>query len=177
MTLLLKQIFAFFKLLNSDTGTNQLAAGLACGVILGFSPIISLQALIILFCCFFFRIQMGAAFLSAFFFKFIAYMFDPLTDRLGQSILENQNLRPIFVSLYNMPIVPLTRFNQSIVMGSGLLAFLLVIPLYFVFKAAVLKYRSAIVARYKQTKIWKAWAGSAVYQWYNKYDALYGDRR
>jgi len=68
MTLLLKQLFAFFRLLNSDTATNQLAAGLACGVILGFAPILSLQALLVIFCCFFFRIQLGAAFLSAFFF-------------------------------------------------------------------------------------------------------------
>lgn len=67
MTVLLKQLFAFFKLLNSEDGENQLAAGLALGVILGFSPFLSLQTLIVLFLIFLFRIQMGAAFLSAFF--------------------------------------------------------------------------------------------------------------
>ena len=94
MTLLLKQLFAFFKLLNSDTGENQLASGLACGLILGFAPILSLQALLVLACCFFFRIQLGAAFLAAFFFKFVAYVFDPVSDQLGRAILENQSLRP-----------------------------------------------------------------------------------
>jgi uncharacterized protein (TIGR03546 family) len=68
-----------------------------------------------------------------------------------------------------MPIVPLTRFNESIVMGSGLLAFVLVIPLYFAFKKAVIGYRVTIVARYQQTKIWKAWAGTTFYKLYNKY--------
>ena len=38
MTLLLKQLFAFLKVLNSDTGENQVAAGIACGLILGFAP-------------------------------------------------------------------------------------------------------------------------------------------
>lgn len=174
MTLLLKQIFAFFKLLNSDGGTNQLAAGLACGVILGFAPILSLQALLVLFCCFFFRIQLGAAFLSAFFFKFIAYLFDPAADHLGRAVLESETFRPLFTTLYNIPLVPLTRFNNSITMGSGLVSFILVIPLFFVFKKLILKYRETVVARYKQTKIWKAWAGTAFYKWYLKYDDLYG---
>lgn len=174
MTLLLKQIFAFFKLLNSDTGTNQLASGLAVGLILGFAPFLSIQVLFILVLCFFFRIQLGAAFLSAFFFKFVAYVFDPLTDRLGRSVLESESLRPLFVTMYNIPLVPLTRFNNSITMGSAVVSFILVIPLFFIFKIAILKYREIIVARYKQTKLWKAWAGTSIYNWYSKYDKLYG---
>jgi uncharacterized protein (TIGR03546 family) len=174
MTLLLKQIFAFFRLLNSDTASNQLAAGLACGVILGFAPILSLQALVVIFCCFFFRIQLGAAFLAAFFFKFVAYIFDPLTDRLGQAVLEAPGLRPLFVQLYNIPFIPLTRFNNSIVMGSGVVSFLLVIPLFFLFKKLIEKYRATVVAKYKQTKFWKAWAGTSFYKWYLQYEKLYG---
>jgi uncharacterized protein (TIGR03546 family) len=174
MTLLLKQLFAFFKLLNSDTATNQLAAGLACGVILGFAPILSLQALLVLFCCFFFRIQLGAAFLSAFFFKFVAYIFDPVSNNLGKAVLEAPGLRSVFVQLYNMPLVPLTRFNNSIVMGSGLISFILVIPLFFMFKALIVKYRATVVAKYKQTKVWKMWAGTSFYKWYTSYENLYG---
>src|SRR5579871_3435362 len=109
MSLLLKQLFNFLKLLNSDTGTRSLAAGLALGLVLGFSPLLSLQAFLILFICFFFRVQLGAAFLSAFFFKFVAYLLDPVSNLLGRSILEMSALRPLFVVLYNMPLVPLTR--------------------------------------------------------------------
>lgn len=174
MTLLLKQIFAFFKLLNSDTGTNQLAAGLAMGLVLGFSPMLSLQTLIAFVILFFFRIQIGAAFLSAFFFKFTAFLLDPVCDLIGRAVLETEGLRPIFVSLYNMPLVPLTRFNNSIVMGSGLIAFLLAIPAFFVFKAMIIKYRATVVARFRETKFWKAWAGTTLYKWYTTYDNLYG---
>lgn len=174
MTLLLKQIFAFFKLLNSDTGTNQLAAGLAMGLILGFSPMLSLQTLIAFIILFFFRIQIGAAFLSAFFFKFTAFLLDPLADHLGRAVLEADGLRPLFVSLYNMPLVPLTRFNNSIVMGSGLVGFLLLIPAFFVFKALIVKYRATVVARFRETKFWKAWSATTFYKWYSTYDNLYG---
>lgn len=174
MTLLLKQIFAFFRLLNSETGTNQLAAGLACGLILGFSPILSIQSFLVLFVVFFFRIQMGAAFISAFFFKFVAFLFDPLADQLGRVVLEAPSLRPLFIQMYNMPLVPLTRFNNSIVMGSGLVGFILVIPAFFIFKKLVIKYRLTVVARMKGTKLWKAFAATKIYGWYNKYTELYG---
>lgn len=174
MTLLLKQIFAFFKMLNSDTGTNQLAVGLALGLVIGFSPFLSIQTLIFFILVFIFRIQMGAAFLSAFFFKFVAFLLDPASDLVGRKVLEAPGLRPLFVEMYNMPLVPLTRFNNSIVMGSAVIGFLLAIPAFFLFKKLILNYRMTIVARFKQTKLWKAWTGTTLFKWYATYDKLYG---
>jgi uncharacterized protein (TIGR03546 family) len=173
MTLLLKQIFAFFQLLNSETGTNQLASGLACGLILGFSPFLSIQTLLILCLVFFFRIQMGAAFLSAFFFKFVAFIFDPMADQLGRIVLETKSLHPFFTQMYNMPLVPLTRFNDSIVMGSAIVGLILAIPAFFVFRILIIKYRATFVAKFKGTKIWKSFAATKVYGWYSKYNELY----
>lgn len=174
MTLLLKQIFAFFKMLNSETGTNQLAAGLALGLVMGFSPFLSIQTFFLFLLVFIFRIQMGATFIAAFFFKFAAFLLDPVTDIVGRKVLETESLRPLFVSMYNMPLVPLTRFNNSIVMGSAVVGFALAIPAFFVFKALVIKYRSTVVARFKQTKMWKAWTGTTLFKWYTTYDNLYG---
>lgn len=173
MTLLMKQLFQFFKMLNSDTGTNQIASGLALGLFLGFAPFLSLQTLLVLFLVFVFRIQLGAAFLSAFFFKFIAYLVDPAADQLGRKVLEAEALRPLFITLYNMPIVPLTRFNNSIVMGSMVVSLILVVPAFFLFKKLILKYREHIVARFQKTKFWKAFTATTIYQWYQKYDNLY----
>ncbi len=174
MTLLLKQLFAFLKLLNSDQGTNQIAAGLAFGIILGFSPFLSLQTFIALILIFFFRVQMGAAFLSGFFFKFIAYITDPLSDRIGRLVLENENLRGLFISLNNMPLVPMTRFNNSIVMGSGIIGLALVMPLFFLFKVLVFQYRQQFVSRFQSTKFWKLFTATSFYKWYAKYNELYG---
>jgi uncharacterized protein (TIGR03546 family) len=174
MTILLKQLFNFFKLLNSDTGEIQLAMRLSFGLVLGFSPFLSLQTFLVLFICFFFRVQLGAAFVSAFFFKFVAFALDPIAHRIGVFVLEQEALKGLFTNLYNMPIVPFTRFNNSIVMGSGVMGFLLVIPAFFVFRYLVVKYRLNVVARFQQSKAWKAWTATTVYQWYQKYDNLYG---
>lgn len=173
MTLILKQIFAFFRLLNSDTGHNQLAAGLACGIILGFSPFLSIQTFLVLFLVFFLRIQMGAAFLAAFFFKFLAWLIDPAADALGRLVLENESLRPLFVTMYNMPLVPMTRFNNSIVMGSMIVGIILAIPGFFMFRMSILKYRATFVARFEQTRFWKAWKATKFYNWYSTYEKLY----
>lgn len=174
MTLLLKQLFSFFQMLNSETGKNQLASGLAFGLFLGFAPFLSLQTLLVLVLVFFFRIQLGAAFLSAFFFKFVAFLIDPVADFLGRSVLESEGLRPLFTAMYNMPLVPLTRFNNSIIMGSFIVSAILVIPSFFIFRILIDKYRATFVARFKQTKVWKAFAATKVYGLYAKYQELYG---
>ena len=174
MGFILKQVFAFLKLLNSDTGTNQIAAGIACGFILGMTPSLSLQSLLVFLIIFFFRVQAGAAFLAAFFFKFIAYALDPVFHSIGSQVLELTSLQPLFTTLYNMPIVPLTRFNNSIVMGSGVVTILLSPVIYVVSLIVVRKYRVHIVARIKSTKFWKAIQATSLYKWYYKYDELYG---
>lgn len=174
MTLILKQIFALLKLLNSDTGENQLAAGIACGLVLGFAPALSLQTILIFILLFFFRIQMGAAFTSAFFFAFIAYIFDPFFDVVGGKILELDALRGIFTTLYNMPIIPFTKFYNSVVMGAGVVSLLLAPIVFIVSRKMVMKYRVVVVARFQQTKFWKAVKATSLYKWYAKYDELYG---
>lgn len=170
MGLILKQIFAFIKLLNSDTGNVSIAMGVTCGFILGMTPVLSLQSLLIFLILFFFRIQIGAAFVAAFFFKFVAFIFDPIFDRVGQSVLEMESLAPLFTKLYNMPLVPFTRFNNSVVMGSAVITFVLAPFVYLLSQYLIIKYRVTILARFKETKMWKVIQATKFYQWYYKYD-------
>jgi len=174
MTLLIKQLLGLFKLLHSDTGQNQIASGLAFGVFLGFAPFLSLQTLFVLFIVFIFRVQLGAAFLSAFFFKFIAFGLDPVADPLGRYLLENQALRPIWASMYNLPLLPMTRFNNSINMGSFAISILLCPLLFFVFKKLIIKYQTTWLKKLESSKIWKAVKATRFYIWYTKYQDLYG---
>lgn len=174
MTLILKQIFALFRLLNSDTGTNQIAAGIACGLILGFAPVLSLQALLVFVCIFLFRIQIGAALIAAFFFAFIAWLFDPVSAAVGSAILETEALRPAFTVMYNMPLVPLTRFYNSITMGAGVVSLLLAPLVFLGSKRLVLAYRTTVVERFKNSRWWKMWSGTVLFKWYASYEKLRG---
>jgi uncharacterized protein (TIGR03546 family) len=174
VTILLKQIYKFFKLLNSETGHNQIAAGISLGMILGFTPSFSLQSVLVFFCIFIFRVQAGAAFLAAFFFAFPAYLFDGVFHWVGAYTLTFEPLKPLFTSLYHMPIVPMTRFYNSIVMGSGLVAIALTPFMFFGSRWVIFRYREQIVARFKETKVWKLFAASKLYFWYQKYDHIFG---
>lgn len=170
MGLILKQLFAFIKLLNSETGNISLAAGMTCGFILGMTPTLSLHSLLIFLILFFFRIQIGAALVTAFFFKFVAFLLDPAFDMVGQKVLEIESLQGIYTTLYNMPLIPFTRFNNSIVMGSFVITFALSPIVFILSQYLIVKYRQTVLARFKTTKLWKAVEATKFYQWYYKYD-------
>ncbi len=170
MGLILKQLFAFIKLLNSDTGNISLAAGMTCGFILGMTPVLSLHSLLIFLILFFFRIQIGAALIMAFFFKFTAFLLDPIFHSVGKQVLEMESLKGLFTTLYNIPLIPYTRFNNSIVMGSAVITFLLAPIVFLLSQYFIVKYREIVVARFKETKLWKALQATKFYQWYYKYD-------
>lgn len=174
MTLLLKQLFGFLKLLNSETGQNQIAAGIAAGFILGMTPMMSLQTFLVFMVIFFFRVQAGAAFLAAFFFKFAAWLLDPVFHSVGSAVLGMDGLQGLFTTMYNIPLLPLTRFNNTIVMGSGIVAIVLSPVVFFVSRMLIIKYRVTVVARIKETKAWKAVQATSLYKWYYTYDNLYG---
>lgn len=174
MTILIKQLINFIRLLHSDSDTKPLAWGLTLGAFLGFSPFFSIQTFLVLLIVLVFKVQFGTATLSAFFFKLIAFIIDPLADILGRSVLESEVMRPTFAKMYNMPIVPYTRFNNSIIMGSFIFALLLSPFLYFGFKILIEKYRTNIVHSFEQTKLWKSFKATKIHDWYQKYDNLYG---
>ena len=174
MTLLLKQIFQLIKLLISDTGTNQIASGVAAGFILGMAPTFSLQTILVFALIVVFRIQFGAALVSAFFFKFAAFLLDPVFAAMGNSVLEMDGLKALWTTLYNMPIIPFTRFNNSVVMGAGIVSILLSPIVFFASKFLIQKYREKVVAKFQETKFWKVVKASSFYKWYYKYDNLYG---
>jgi len=174
MTLILKQVFAFLKLLNSDQGARSIAAGIALGFVMGMSPALSLQALLMLCILFLFRVQAGAATLSAFFFAFAAFLLDPVFDVVGRAVLSAPALTGFFTTLYNLPLVPMTRFNNSVVMGAGILGVVLAPVIYVVSLKLVAKYREQVVERFKQTKVFKAFTMTSFFKWYVKYDQLFG---
>ena len=130
--------------------------------------------LLVFICLLVFRIQMGMAFMACFFFKFIAWLLDPAFHIVGTKLLEAPYLYGFWTSLYNLPLVPLTRFNNTIVLGSGVTAIVLSPFVFLLGRSLVLKYRDTVVARFKETKIWKMFKATSLFNWYATYEKHFG---
>lgn len=174
MTLVFRQLFNLAYLLNSERGTRSIASGFACGLILGFSPVLSLQTLLVGMVVLVFRIQFGAALLAMFFFKIISPLLTGLFHGVGAAVLSVDALEPLYVLLYNLPLVPYTRFYNTVVMGAGVVSVLLVVPTYFLFLWLVDRYRRTVLKKLKESRWWTFWKSTALYKWYQKYESIMG---
>lgn len=174
MTLLFRHIFNLVYLLNSERGSRSIAAGVAAGLILGFSPVLSLQSILVALVIFVFRVQFGAALVSMFFFKLTSPLLEGVFHWIGNIVLGVGALEPVYVVLYNLPLVPYTRFYNTVVMGAGVLSVLLVVPVYWCALTLTERYRETVLTRLKNSRFWTLWKSSTLYKWYQKYESMMG---
>ncbi|MDX6770607.1 MAG: TIGR03546 family protein [Elusimicrobiota bacterium] len=109
---------------------RHLAAGFALGAALGLVPKGNLIAASFFLLFFFLRVDKGMAFVTAAVFTPLAYAIDGPAHRLGLALLQAPALKGLWTFLYDLPIVPLTRFNNSVVLGNLVIAVVLFAPLY-----------------------------------------------
>lgn len=167
---LVKQIFALLRLLHSENGDKSIAIGVSLGFILGLTPVLSLQGVLLLLILIFCRIQVVAALLAWLAFSFLPLIIPQPLNYIGSVILEASFLRPLWSMFYKAPVIPLSQFNNTIVMGGFVLG-ILGSPL--IYKSALFltkKYRGTIGSYLSNTKFVKVIKGSKLYNWYNTYE-------
>ena len=76
--------------------------------------------------------------------------------------------------MYNLPVLPLTRFYNSITMGAGVVSLALAPLVFLGSKRLILIYRATVVARFKNSNWWKLWAGTSLFKWYANYAKHFG---
>ena len=79
----------------------------------------------------------------------------PLVDIVGWEILYIEALLPFYTSLYNMPFVPLTRFNNTLVAGGIVCGLVLWLPVYFLVFLLIPLYRNKLAPKIRNSKIVK----------------------
>jgi uncharacterized protein (TIGR03546 family) len=68
-----------------------------------------------------------------------------------------------------MPIVPLTNFNNTIVLGSLVFALVFALPLFLATRWAVARYRETVGARVRQSRFYQALTASKAYNIYRMF--------
>jgi len=141
--------------INSNQRAGEIASAIALGFLLALIPAGNLLWWLILILTLFLRINLAAELLALALFKLIVPLLDGLLHAVGYAILTAPPLQGLFTHLYNVPLVPFTRFNNSIVMGGFIAGLILLVPLYFLFRWLVRLYRNKIRDRIANSKIVK----------------------
>ena len=172
---MIQQIIGLIRIIHSETDPRQISLGFALGMIPGLTPLTSLHNLLVLLAILFFRVNIGAAMLSWGVFKILAYALDPLFHQIGLFLLTGvASLQGLWTTLYNAPLVPYTRFNNSIVMGSLVFSLLAFYPVYWGGRFMVVKYRETLMERFNRLRIVQVFRASDLYKWYSRYSKLKG---
>jgi uncharacterized protein (TIGR03546 family) len=165
----LQIIKSFIQILRAGQTPRQIAGGFALGTIVGLMPFSTLQGLLLWLVILVLDVNLSAAFLAVTLFSLVAYIFDPLFHTLGYFLLvDSSSLRALWTSLYNAPIAPLTRFNNTVVLGSFIAGFLLFLPVYFAMRRFVLAYRTHLHTRVEKMKIYRVISKSTLVKWYDR---------
>jgi uncharacterized protein (TIGR03546 family) len=165
----LKFISGFIKVMRAGASPTQIAAGFAMGFLIGLMPFWTLQGVLIFSVVLLINVNLSAATFAMFVASFVAFLFDPWFHDLGFYALTGiPALHGAWTSLYNMPVAPLTRFNNTVVMGSFISGLVLLMPVYFGMKKLVVAYRSGLEEKIKKWKVVQVITGSKLWQWYER---------
>ena len=147
-----KLIFA----LNGNVKKSQLAAGFAWGLLLALVPVGNFFWVALFLISFFFRHNHGAKLMSMAVIKLLSPVVAPLIDALGWEFLHIAALQPLFTTLYNMPFVPFTRFNNTLVAGGLAGGIALWLPVFGLFMALIPLYRNTVAPKIRNSKLVRA---------------------
>ncbi len=164
---LLQLLSKLIKVLRAGESPGLIAGGLTLGFFLGLTPFGTLHSLIGLLVALLTKVNLAAVFWGMFVFSGVAYLVDPFFHDLGYFVLvEVSFLKELWTALYNMPVVPFTRFYNTVVMGSTLVALVLMAPVHVAARKGVEAYRARWADRLRKAKLVKAFKGSFVFKWY-----------
>jgi len=149
---MIRAIAQFILALNGNVKKTQLAAGFAWGLLLGLVPAGNFFWIVLFLVSFFFQHNHWSKVLLMLVAKLLMPAFAPLLDKLGWAILHIEGLQPMFTLWYNMPFVPFTRFNNTLVAGGLVSGVLLWLPVFGLFVFLIPLYRNTIGVKISNSK-------------------------
>ena len=141
---------------------RQLALGVALGMVIGLVPKGNLTAVGLMVILLGTRVNLGTGVLSAAMFSWVGTFVDPMTHRIGEALLTQPSLQPAWAYLYDLPIMPWTAFNNTVVLGSLLLGLWLFYPVYRVSEWAFERSQPWVVERLQKYRFVQLLRGAEI---------------
>ncbi|MDR2543701.1 MAG: TIGR03546 family protein [Treponema sp.] len=159
-----KVILAF----NGNAKKSQIAAGFAWGILLGLIPTGNFFFIILFLVSFFFRHNHWTKIFAITILKLLSPLLIYGIDGFGGLILHIKVLEPFFTTLYNMPFIPFTGFNNTLVAGGLVLGVILFVPSFFLFWWLVTLYRNHLAEKIRNSKTLQSIAKSPLLKFIGK---------
>ena len=151
---MLSQLIKFIRLMGSETEPSQISIGFALAMILGFTPLLSAHNILVLFFLLILRVNIVAFIFAYFVFSGFAYLLDPLFNQFGKYILSSPDLISTWTELYNSSWWRITRFNNTLVIGSLATSLLAFIPVALMSNILIKRYRTHVIAYVKDSRLY-----------------------
>ena len=171
---MLRAIAKLLKALNSETEPGQISLALCFSMIVGFTPLFSPHNFLVFLLVLVLRVNISAFILSLTLFSGVAYLLDPIFHWIGLKVLTSSGLGGLWTAFYNITLLRLAKFNNSIVMGSLLFSLVFFVPLYLIANHMIVQYREHVLAWVQKTRIMQAFKASKLYGVYATYSQLRG---
>ncbi|MCJ8268422.1 MAG: TIGR03546 family protein [Psychrosphaera sp.] len=162
LTLIAKLLAA----LNSESSPRQIALAIALGMIVGLTPFLSMHNILILLLAFVIRVNLSAFFLCVGAFSGLAFFTSAPFASLGESILNNPAMVDFWTGLYQLSFLKLSHFHHTLTLGSLVASLVLFLPLLFISKFLIERYRHHMKAFVEKFKIVRTLKSSRLYQLY-----------
>lgn len=166
---MLDNILKLIKVLNSEQEPGQISLGFAFGLIVGLMPVFSMLNLAVLLLVLVLRVNLSAFILGWIFFAGVAYLIDPWLHQIGLELLKNPDMYEFWTELYNSTFWRLTRFYNTLVLGSFVFAAVAFIPLLLLSNLAIRRYRSDVLNWFRKSKLAEFLKAS---KWFKRYQSL-----
>ncbi len=126
----LEPVRYLWRLFAADGSPRQVAMGIALGAMIGLVPKGNLVAVGLTVLLFALRVNVGSGMLVAFLVSLLSPQFDVLTHRIGSRVLCQPVVYDRLAAWYELPLVPWTSLNNTVVMGGALLGLALFYPIF-----------------------------------------------
>jgi len=169
----MKLLGKLIKALRSNAAPGQIAGGVVLGMFLGLTPLMALHNMIIVLLLIILNVNLSMAIFGFLLFSGFAYLLDPLFHSIGFYLLaDTPLLRGLWTEMYNIPVIAISGFNNTVVMGSFVSAIILSYPLFLFMKWFVVYYRENLETRIQKMKIVQFLKGSKIYGLYTKISTM-----
>jgi uncharacterized protein (TIGR03546 family) len=165
MLMVVHILLAPVRFMRDESCSTALATGLTLGMFLGFVPLLSMQAMLVITVVLFLRINVLAALVGYGVFGLAAAALGGPLDALGAALLRAEGLQGLWSFFYNSTF-HYCLLHNSLALGGTLMATVLLAPVFLVSRLLIRAWRHRVESAVAQSRLARTLRATWLYRAY-----------